>query len=356
MTAISNAASTEWTTPESTSAAAIAEQLAAGRAALAASSDPSLAASWRENRAITRLFALLWHRDGDIRRIAALALPGGDRMHAYQPQYGHFAAAFLRYIAQHSAERSPDGAANYQIVVAALRSMLQQSSSDIRAMSNMHYSFLSSALYLALLSTCRDVTESARRIRDGALHRELCRLLGVLAHSHVTRRLNAADAEALAASAGQALAAMPADEIPEFWHCLTHHARPRRRAVAPALRHIRDRKAVPYLIHALTGQPTDIAQSLIACLGQIGAPDALPALAHLARGRHRLLRNEAQSAIEAIRRATAVQPSQTLLRPAQEEPARNLFLLRTVDLNTQRNIEELVRPVPGIEMGVENDV
>jgi hypothetical protein len=329
---------------------ALHEQIALGRDALAAHERPMAHRDRHQERlAIHRLYALLWHQDGEIRRAAALALPGGDRRRTYKPQYGHFAASFLRYVAHHSPPGRPPAthAARHAVVVAALRSMLEQSSNDIRGMSNMHYSFLSSALYLALLSTCRDVTESVRRVRDGALHAELCRLLWSLAQSSVVRRLNPQDTEALTHSVGQALAAMPADELTELWRWLTHHSRPRRRAVAPILNHLSDTQAVPHLLRALTGQPADIARMLACCLGRMGQPDALPALTHLTRSRHRALRSEAQAAIEAIRRANAAHPSRTLLRPIDIDglPEDRVSLLHITDAaaETQRR-DELLRP------------
>jgi hypothetical protein len=336
--------------------AGIAEQIARGREALAAYPGSTTAPGRpRDRRAIASLLTLLWHHDTDVRRAAALALPGGDRWRPYQPQYGHFAAAFLRYLGQHSPDGRPETeAARYDAVVAALRSMLEQSNRDIRAMSNMHYSFLSSALYLALLFTCRDVTESARRLCDGALHAEICHLLGSLTHTGVARRLNAQDAESLASSAGQALAAMPADEIPEFWCWLSHHARARRRAVAPTLHHLMDTNAVPHLLRALAGQPPDVLQPLIGCLGRIGHPDALPALQPFTRSRRRALRGEALAAIELIRRTGAAHPSRTLLRPIQDSPTDNLLLLRPADGHGDPQPDQLLRPPVDAVGGAEN--
>src|SRR5207253_11000900 len=106
---------------------------------------------------------------------------------------------------------------------------------------------------LALLSTCRDATEAVRRLRAAAAHPELCRLLGGLARPDVARRLNGQDSECLAQTARRALAALPPDDIPEFWRTLTHHPTAHRHTVAPVLTHISDRRAVPHLVQALAG-------------------------------------------------------------------------------------------------------
>jgi len=286
-----------------------------------------------DQAAVSNLLALLWHPDERIRRSAVLALPGGDRTHVYEPLYGYFASSFLRYLGQHSpADRPPPNvAARHLAVVEALREMLKQSCSDICAMSSMHYSFLSSALYLALLSTCRDVTQSVRRLRDCAAHPELCTLLWSLTQRRVVRCLNAKDVAALTNLVGQALAAMPADEITDFWRCLTHQARARRRAVAPTLRHLKDGRAVPHLLQALSGQPIDVAQSVITCLGRLGDPIALPALLKVTTSsEHRTLRAEARIAVDAIGRTSDARSGRILLRPVGNRTEDPTLLLRSI--------------------------
>jgi HEAT repeat protein len=341
--------------------AGIAQRIASGRAALADQTGlRSPDRRQRNHHAIAGLFALLWHPELEVRRSAALALSGGDQRRPYQPQFGHFATAFLRYLTQHSPHGDPaTEPARRAAVIAALRNMLEQSSRDIHAMGNMHYSFLSSALYLALLFTCRDAVECARRLCDGALHPEICRLLGSLSHDAVSRRLNARDAEALTASAGQALAAMPADDITEFWRWLTHPIRARRRAVAPTLSYFTDPGAVPHLLHALPQQPPDIVQPLIACLGRMGDQNALPALLPFTRSRRRAVRGEALAAIANIRRSGAAHPASTLLRAAHHTPGEDRLLLRTVDGEADPQPAQLLRPSPqemtSDEKGAETD-
>jgi hypothetical protein len=328
------------------------EQIARGRQMLATSTMVPHPHDRNDRVAVSDLISLLWRPEIEVRRAAALGLAGGDGKRPYEPQYGHFATSFLRYVAQHSPHGRPPTSAigRHSVVVAALRSMLEQSNNDICAMSNMHYSFLSNSLYLALLSTCRDVIEGVRRVCDGALHAEVCHLLWSLAQVRAARRLNPQDADALTTLAGQALAAMPADEIYEFWRWLSHHNRARRRAVAPTLRHLHDPKSVPHLLHALAGQPVDIAQPLVSCLGRIGDVNALPALADLANSRHRSVRNEAQNAVAAIRRANAGHPSRTLLRPIRTKHEDPSLLLRSVDTSGNRHqTDQLLRPMAAEE-------
>ncbi len=259
-----------------------------------------------------------------MRLAAVAALPGGDQINLHLSDYGHFPGALLRGLPTQAPESA---AGRYAAVVSALRALLDQYAGQIRAMSNMSYSFLSSALYLALLATCRDAIEAVRRLRAASAHPELCRLLWNLSRENVTRRLNNQDIEALAQTAGRALAALPPEEIPEFWECLTHHSLPRRLTVAPVLDHFRDDGAVPYLLHALTQRPEGVMEGLIACLGRIGDPRALPALNALAASRTRPQSQQARSAIAAIERAAARSPAQTLVRSVSE-PTEPRDLLR----------------------------
>lgn len=284
-----------------------------GRAALAPCNRVLPAGSADKSLPIVRLLALLWHTDPGVRRAAALALAGGDGETAHMPAYGHFPGVLLRLLAREEAPECPR--ARYEAVCSALRSLLTQNAAEIRAMSNMHYSFLSSALYLALLSTCRDGIEAVRRLRLSAAHAELCDLLWNLTLASRTRRLNRMDVDALMQMVGRALAALPPSEIPGFWAELRHRVPARRRAVLPAIAHFTDRSAVPYLIDVLPDQPPDIAEPVIHCLGRIGDPRALSALAPMLSHRNRQIRKQVQSAITAIERAIGNQ-SRTLLRPA----------------------------------------
>jgi hypothetical protein len=182
-------------------------------------------------------------------------------------------------------------------------------------MSNMSYSFLSSALYLALFATCRDTLEAVRRLRASAAHAELCRLLWNLSRLSLSTRINGTDVEALAQMAARALVALPPDEVPELWRSLIHPSPPRRMAVAPVLGHLQDRRAVPYLTGSLADQPPNLAQPLIAALRRLEDLRAVPALVEVARV-NRPLRGAARAAIAAIERANADSPPRTLLRPA----------------------------------------
>jgi len=309
------------------------EEIAAGRGALARHGTDTVGEAHRirEDGPAARLLALLWHDDPAVRRAAALALPGGDHQTAYAPSYGHFAGVFLRTVASH-AHRAPESAADrYATVARSLSALLDQYASDIRAMSNMSYSFLSSALYLALFATCRDTLEAVRRLRASSAHAELCRLLWNLSRLSLSTRLNGTDVEALAQMAARTLAALPPDEVPELWRSLIHPSPPCRMAVAPVLGHLQDRRAVPYLAGSLADQPPNLAQPLIATLRRLEDLRAVPALAETART-NRLLRGAARAAIVAIERANAGSPTRTLLRPA--------------DTRAGIPTEQMLRPMP----------
>lgn len=295
--------------------------------------------------AVSRLLALLWRPDAAVRRRAALALAGGDGDRVYAPHYGHFANTLSRLLPGCPGDAPPDFTTRYDLVVQALQAMLGQSVADLRGMSNMHYSFLSGGLYLAVLATCRDAVESARRLRAAGVQAELCRLLCELTQNSVMRRLNPQDAQALALAAGGALAALPPDEIPALWRGLSHDARARRRAYLPALTQLCDERAASYLLHALPAQPLEVALPLIACLGRLGAMCALPTLQQTARSRHRLLRIEAQAAIAALERAAREHPERILLRPVSVAVDPSLHLLRPLPpLSEEEQAAQLLRP------------
>lgn len=318
-----------------------------GRGALADSRRNTSYYLRQEHGPVARLLALLWHDNHALRQAAALALAGGDRETAYAPDHGHFSGSLLRSLLY--ADTIPETPAErYRVVTESLRTLVSQNADAIRGLSNMNYSFLSSALYVALLSTCRDSVEAVRRLRVTEAHGELCRLLYSLSRADRTGRLNNTDVDALKQMAGRALAALPPDEIPEFWNHLRHRAYARRQAVTPALNHITHPCAVPYLADALPGQAQEIAEPIILCLGRIGDPKALPALANEVTSRNRQIRRQAQAAIAAIERVLGHQ-SKTLLRPVlapmDADPA---ILLRSLPIEAPADPpEQLLRVTYG---------
>jgi hypothetical protein len=320
-----------------------------GRSALADTRRTAPHTLLHENGPVAGLLALLWHDDRALRHAAALALAGGDRENAYRPCYGHFVGSLLRSLLH--ADIPPDTAqARHLAVAETLRTLLAQNADAIRGMSNMNYSFLSSALYLALFSTCRDGVEAVRRLRVAAAHAELCRLLWTLWLANRTGRLNSQDVDALRQMTGRALAALPPDQIPEFWSMLRHRSLSRRQAVAFALSQFADTRAIPYLADALPGQPSDITEGIILCLGRFGDATALPTLANQLTNRNRQVRRQAQAAIAAIERVLGHQ-ARTLLRPVLapngEEPSTLLRALPTV--GPADPPEQLLRALPNQE-------
>jgi len=320
-------------------------EITAGRAALAnlrRENKPGVAPHTHQR--VGPLLSLLWHADSRVRKAAALALAGGDQETAYSPPYGHYAGALLRGIERRARQEPESAAARYKVVADTLRHLLDQNASEIRYMGNMRYSFLGSALYVALLSTCRDTMAAIRRLRVANAHPELCRLLWNLTHTNTTRRLNAQDAVALAQMAGETLAVLPPDEIPEFWRALKQPSLPRRMAIAPAIGYLRDPRAVPHLVEALNDQPVCIAQPIIECLGRMGDLRAIASLRRVSRSQNRQLRNHARAAISAIERANADSPARTLLRPVRGREADPASLLRPVRSLVHEPPEELLRP------------
>jgi hypothetical protein len=269
-----------------------------------------------------RLLCLLWHETPQIRRRAICALAGGDLNRTYTPCYGHFVGSIERTLTRKFPDMPTTPDARLTVVSLLVCEMLEQSSHDIRGLSNMNYSFLSSALYLALFSTCRDALEAARRLKLVHAQAPVTRLLLHLATVGKTlrsRRLNGQDVEAMALMAGRVLAALPVSEIPDFWHNLTERHLSRRRAVLPVLCVLQNREAVPQLLDILPNQPADIAIALIECLARLGDSRALPVLLDYGQARNRTLRKKAQAAILELERAHAISPAKTLVRPVVEQ-------------------------------------
>lgn len=276
---------------------------------------------------VAALLALLWHEDKEVRQSAVRSLPGGDRQHYHEMHDGYFAEAFLRDLSTRHSPAPDQPAERYRVVGDVLGDLIGQSARDIRAMSGMHYSFLSSALYLALFATCRDAVLAATRLRSPAVQEALCGLLWNLSAVAGVGRLNPQDMLMMMDIAGRALAVLPPDEIPAFWEALSHANPTRRNAVSPALRHLADSRAVLALLAALPAQDPDVAEQILLCLGRLADVRALPLLGEFRRSSNRMLRQAARAAIDAIHRAHKEHPMQTLLRPSEPDSAE---LLRSV--------------------------
>jgi hypothetical protein len=295
------------------------------------------------NSPVATLLALLWHEEQEIRQAAARALPGGDRDRCHEMAYGNFAEAFLRELAARPSPAPERPTDYYGLTAEALRDLISQSSRDIRAMSGMHYSFLSSALYLALFATCRDALLAARRLRSVAVQEALCGLLWNLTAVSGAGRLNPQDTLLLMDLAGHALAVLPAAEIPMFWEALSHPNPTRREAVSPVLRHLVDPEAAPFLLAALPLQRPEIAEPILVCLGRLGDVRALPLLDEYSRSSNRLLSRAARTAATAIQRAHKHHPVRSLLRPAAPDARQ---LLRSAGSLPTTETDPLLRPRP----------
>lgn len=290
---------------------------------------------------VAGLLALLWYEEREVRQSAVRSLPGGDRLNYHEMHYGYFAEAFLRELTTRHSPAPTLPMDRYGAAAEALAEIIGQSARDIRSMSGMNYSFLSSALYLALVATCRDALLAAARLRANQVHAVLCDLFWNLATVTGIGRLNGKDMLLLADTAGIALASLAPDEIPLFWEALSHSDPARRAAVTPALRHLCDPRAVPYLLNALPIQQPAIAEPILVCLGRLGDARALPLLGEFRRSSHRILVHTAGAAIEAIQRAQKHQPVQTLLRPSTPDPQE---LLRSVRGIPAVETDPLLRP------------
>ncbi len=326
--------------------------IARGRAVLANRAARSSGGNRRGQEAVDRLLELLWNPDGAVRHAAAHALPGGDGQHAHIPHFGHFVGAFLRGLADGENSRSMPATAaeRYDCVAEVLRGLLAQNIREIRGIGNMNYSFLSSALYLAVFATCRDVLLTIRRLQVSPAQAELCSLLWSLPRNGASCRLNGADVETLAQFAGEALAMLPPDCLSDYWHCLTHGSPSRRIAAVSALAHFQDPRSVPHLLDVLQTDPAQtpaVAVPIIRCLARMEDGRALFLLQTLSDNRAKSVRLAARSAVAAIERAGHKQPSRTLLRATHFDDANHSeTMLRPVPVNHHNTEppEEMLRP------------
>ena len=327
--------------------------IARGRAVLANRTARSTGWNGRGQEAVARLLELLWNPDGAVRHAAAHALPGGDGQHAHIPHFGHFVGAFSRGLAEH--ENAPNlpatAAERYDCVADVLRGLLAQNIREIRGIGNMNYSFLSSALYLAVFATCRDTLLTIRRLQVSQAQAELCSLLYTLPRNGASPRLNGADVDTLAQLAGEALAVLPPDCLSDYWRGLTHGSPSRRISTVIALTHFQDLRSVPHLLDALQTDPAQtpaVAVPIIRCLARMEDGRALPLLQTLSDNRVKSVRLAARSAAIATARAGHKQPSQTLLRATHFDDANDSeTMLRPVSVNHHNTEppEEMLRPV-----------
>ena len=314
-------------------------KISLGSAALSSGSPP------HRSKDATVMLSLLWHKQSVVRYSASLALSGGDGDNFYSPRYGNFAASLLRHL--HGSDRSYSDSIEEQRarVETALQNLLEQVSSDIRGMGNMHYSFLGGSLYLALLGTCRDAVESVRRLQLSSAHEGLCSILWTLYQRNVARRLDHKDLEYLVQSIGYALSTLPPGEIEVYWNGLSYAEHARRRALIKVLPWLESPQSLPYILKALPDQPVYVSLQIIASLGRLGDIRAMPALIALSENKSRQIRQGAQISVSHILKANRVGPAATLLRPAFDDNDGDKSLLRPPIAN-HHNMQDLLRILP----------
>lgn len=141
------------------------------------------------------------------------------------------------------------------------------------------------------------------------------------------------------------LAALPPEEIPQFWRMLKD---PRTsREFWPIVRRMRDRRDVPFLLDALPELALDGQSAVIVALQQIGDARAVPALQALAADKSSLIAPIAEQAVAHILKHSRDDAAQ-LLRPTDSRHAGNAgeTLLRPAASTPDANVraEELLRP------------
>jgi hypothetical protein len=139
------------------------------------------------------------------------------------------------------------------------------------------------------------------------------------------------------------LAALPPDEMPRFWDRL--NAASTSEAFWPVVRRMRDRRAVPFLLGALSLLPPDGQSAVIKALREMQDARAIPPLQALAEGTD-VIAPVAKEALAYILRHSRDDAAQ-LLRPTDARHAgnpRETLLRPAAAASTASRLEELLRP------------
>ena len=268
-----------------------------------------------EHSSLGILLMHLWHEDKEIREVSALSIAGGTANEMYKPHYGHFGTQLLTTLKQEYPDKPGDVNEAYSNVGNILKLLLYRTVIDLKGLSNMHFSFLSGSLYLALLANCRDQIESTRRLGIHSAHYELCDLLLTLQSVNLTARLNVQDANVIQRLAAHALASFDPSHTPRLWNLMKSSAARDQKAVQPVLEALHHPRASTHILDAMTLITGQQKIKMLTCLGRIGSEDALPTLNCLTTTKNRAVRSAAKSAVHNIISKNKVSPHHTLLRP-----------------------------------------
>lgn len=297
--------------------------------------------SVEEHSPLGILLLHLWHEDKEIREVSALSLAGGTANEIYKPHYGHFATQLLTTLRQEYPAKPENADEAYTKLGTTLKLLLSRTVIDLKGLSNMHFSFLSGSLYLALLANCRDQIESIRRLGIHSAHYELCELLQTLQSVNLTARLNVQDANVIQKLAAQALASFHPTHTPHLWNLMKSSVKQDQKAVQPVLNALHHPKATLHILDAMTLFSGQQKVRMLTCLGRIGSEDALPTLTCLINTKNRAVRSAAKSAVHKIIRKNQTSPNQSLLRPFS---------------NSKEEVVSLLRPNKAHERGIDNDL
>lgn len=177
-----------------------------------------------------------------------------------------------------------------------------------------------------------------RRLRLGALTGEVCATLYDFHRGLWKPFLTKPQTYALRVALARTIAALPPDEMQDFWNRLRNPDPMVRGAMLLGLEFLRSAHAVPHLLHGLeTSQDHALRAAIVDCLEQISDPRSISPLTRLARetalsdwtlSRHigRVLRviewqNRGEAQRTLLRSVETPEDHGTLLRPASDASA-----------------------------------
>jgi hypothetical protein len=197
------------------------------------------------------------------------------------------------------------------------------------------------------------------KLRAGALTPLVCSLLYDFQRGIWVPHLTKPQRWKIQIALAQTVAALPPDQMQDFWTYLQSKDPLTRQAMLLGLEFLRSAHALPHLLNGLQiSQDHAVRAAIVNCLEQIADPHALPTLAQLRRETAHsdwTLSRQIARAMRVIEHQNRGQQHRTLLRPTERPDKEENALLRPVrPSSAEQESAWLVRPVE-TETGSDNN-
>jgi hypothetical protein len=304
----------------------------------------------RYSPAVGELLGLFWDDKTPLPSTMQNYLNPYDGSVSYAPNAAEYLQRFrtdLRDVLRQQQPVIPSGPeARYEATVAALRVLMQISLVHIRERRSQPGYLPGATLNWDTFFRLAVAVKIVQYLQAAEVYDLCCDLLPIADEALIKMRGKGIGLFTLLRDAlHDYLAALPPEEIPQFWESLKD---PRTsREFWPIVRRMRDRRAVPLLLDALPELALDGQSAVVVALQQIGDARAVPALQALAADRSSLLAPIAEQAVAHILKHSRDDAAQ-LLRPTDARHASRAgeTLLRPAASAPDMNVraEELLRP------------